>query len=1559
MTIQEAAEKFQTSPDFAKLSYDEQMQLKAKVLPPILKEDPTFLALNSADRSAVFQKIMMSAPKLEDPELENQMNQIVQGSQSQDLTIRKQAQDAMTVAVTNQSVMAGSLMANVAGWTTAQIEKLAPGLFPHSDVDQLMGKNPKDVLKMAQYFESQIDPNSGNQRLINFTKVAAPIVGNLLDWSMIGGIVGSTAEAGTGLGRLAMAGSVRAAENASTTAGRMFATLGKAVSHAALTATIGTARENALEILKQGEVDPNIQHLLINNAKWFGGYFLGDTLFNTFLDIGIPTIRSMKQIFIPKGQVKEGLVGLTENEINNKLLDLMGGRELSPVEIEQMGISKGTYRAMQAAQVVNQNVAHGTAEDFTSLLLAGKHYTLTPLDGGGYQVKSLLEPGMPATAGNVSRLKFADLKSVQRWFMQSPANQTEVGVIPASGAAAQTWKDFRAGKTLTPELRLEHQTAVEDAYQQGLQVPFEVAKDYPGLLPLWLRPLAEMAPEAGAYRAELNEVIRGKIKDPTQTDVMVRLFAPADGEEFQANRLQAFVNHYGAAQGLKKAELSSIKVGSIGDQLVITTPNERYTLPQGPARMAETDALSKITTMIDTVAGEKGVNKPNLGSQLTEGYGSSILNQKLFTPQWTQEMSDAMGLDLQQVTPSQWSLAGRDGKLLFQGKLDDVKLELVRQSVDPDYFKAYLSTQGYTLRQTKDLVYQVLIPGTSQPLISGNSVQDILREMPELMPKLPSKIGPDLLVVTPGKRVDVVYSNNLASGSYKNLMQVADTYSSSAIINGKVSLHVGKTGMISADRLSKQLEVEIPEVGYRRLFNSNKDAMAYLKGGYESMENMTRIANVKGYDLRPMGGKFVLSTTGMSMKIDTLDGVKAVLRDVPIPSWAPELTGLTEDSLVGGILPEEGQFKPRSPLMPNSIPSKWTVLSQAVDAPGMWFERWVRKGGDEYLLSLYNKIETLRRITTGADHEAGQLLYTIHSPGGKLMSEERRMVVGEYLNASTTDKPLVATNRAMTTEELGVAEKMKQFYQGMKTKFGVDPQMFIDEYFPHLQKWRLDNANAMYSEGDVGKVLRDAFGPKPPAELDAFFKHWRVSDMFSTALEQDSLKAAMKYAAVGNRQLIQADTWKQAMDYLADGTKDEVMALRFKTYLNDVKGLPQSMFSVVMKQAALQDLVKIGVGEGPARNLIDTMMSLGYTAALGFSPGKAIRNTLDLFMTAAPRLGWDGNEVISQALKEINADAKGLIYNRLKASGDIANLQRLPTGQDFLREGTFGKVLKSGMAWYENSDELTRAIVYRAAEIKWERAYGRYADGLAGLKKPMSEDAFEEMSGLITLAPTKANELRQYIREGKWDVAKADYASKITEEGMFLFRGANSPLAFRGVVGKVFGMMGHYPVSYVENIRRAIMYGNTSTKLAFGATLALNCAALVGTMKALGASGNDYLPWNPVSFSGGPYYQMANTALQCLGRGYQGRQARAELLGISTDQTSPTGFKIDITKSTFARWLIPGSFQLLKMQKGLDYLQKGDDWSAWLSAVGFVPDPSQENQFSEQTSTNSTATPGG
>jgi hypothetical protein len=177
---------------------------------------------------------------------------------------------------------------------------------------------------------------------------------------------------------------------------------------------------------------------------------------------------------------------------------------------------------------------------------------------------------------------------------------------------------------------------------------------------------------------------------------------------------------------------------------------------------------------------------------------------------------------------------------------------------------------------------------------------------------------------------------------------------------------------------------------------------------------------------------------------------------------------------------------------------------------------------------------------------------------------------------------------------------------------------------------------------------------------------------------------------------------------------------------------------------------------------------------------------------------------------------------------------------------------------------------------------------------------------------------------------------RIVDETMFPYRSGTGPYAFRGALGKMFGMFGHWPVNYLENLRRGLQGTSAGTKAAFAVTWVGNSLALYGAFRAIGVNAPNYLPWYPLQFSGGPYWHLSHQLLQSLGPGYKGRQARGELFGLSTANGR---LNFDPSKGELYKWFIPGGFMMKSFSRAVDHANDGNMWGAFLSATGAPVNP--------------------
>jgi hypothetical protein len=93
----------------------------------------------------------------------------------------------------------------------------------------------------------------------------------------------------------------------------------------------------------------------------------------------------------------------------------------------------------------------------------------------------------------------------------------------------------------------------------------------------------------------------------------------------------------------------------------------------------------------------------------------------------------------------------------------------------------------------------------------------------------------------------------------------------------------------------------------------------------------------------------------------------------------------------------------------------------------------------------------------------------------------------------------------------------------------------------------------------------------------------------------------------------------------------------------------------------------------------------------------------------------------------------------------------------------------------------------------------------------------------------------------------------------------------------MLGQFGNFSTSYAAFVTRAAKYGTASQKAAFYGRWLATGAAFAAAAYGAGLRWQDWMPWAPAQFAGGPLFNTMINAMQAVGSNYRGRQARGEL----------------------------------------------------------------------------------
>ena len=116
-----------------------------------------------------------------------------------------------------------------------------------------------------------------------------------------------------------------------------------------------------------------------------------------------------------------------------------------------------------------------------------------------------------------------------------------------------------------------------------------------------------------------------------------------------------------------------------------------------------------------------------------------------------------------------------------------------------------------------------------------------------------------------------------------------------------------------------------------------------------------------------------------------------------------------------------------------------------------------------------------------------------------------------------------------------------------------------------------------------------------------------------------------------------------------------------------------------------------------------------------------------------------------------------------------------------------------------------------------------------------------------------------------------------------------------------------------------------------GSIMVGNSVALYGAFRSIGVKADNFKPWEPAIFTGGPMWEIMQETLEAFGGGPEGKQSRAALLGLSRKNGK---LSFDPLNSTLFKWTVPGAFEIRKMRDAVKLTNEGDSWGAFLTSMG-------------------------
>lgn len=894
---------------------------------------------------------------------------------------------------------------------------------------------------------------------------------------------------------------------------------------------------------------------------------------------------------------------------------------------------------------------------------------------------------------------------------------------------------------------------------------------------------------------------------------------------------------------------------------------------------------------------------------------------------------------LAEMPDGSFSMVLRDGRKMSFKTIDDATDFVAMAGMGYEGIKTDLKFQGYNLTRNPN-GFVVTGPSLSKPIKSEtlNGILDKLEYRPK---KLDSRFAPVTARLTNTGETILTYEGHVAVGDRRSVLKMLSRFENKKEKELLRILKIKQDGTISINQAGT-FELEIPEIGYHNTFDTLYEAAHFADNWWKETDGVMSVASHKGFTFHLAEGQLSMidSYTGVAYPVKDFDQVKQVLAQFPDPIGAREIL----DELIPGISDDIGQailagkkyrFPPQTAKIPldyesaispqevstKSLRESILEASKLTRQTDYYMERHAKLFGRDNILKQYRDVEIGRRIADTKIYELTDLLenqvFTLRS--GKKMRPNRRKALYYYMSAQSPEEfarfKKVFKFEDLSVEEVEASVRLRGVFNKLSKVFNIDSDKMIFNYMPRLAK-HFRQFGTKKGFDFMSELVDDMFigadGKTVPSELKAWFKNDRVSEFLSFSAKDDAFLVTLQYIQQGYKKKYMEEAWKTLYDGMKE-TGDPDLFKYMNRYREKLMGSYNSSGEVLMQRIGehfYNALGKVfpGVRGKTGADFMNAVFNLNYTVNLGMKPFLAIRNALQVYTMLGSRFGL---LPVDRAIKEM-LNVTPEFFEGLKRLGIISgNPPVLGTINKF--NSGLGKFTDKMMTWFKNSDEFSRAVAYKTTKNMWNDAVDRVKRGV--IKSP---EQFAKASGLDLM--DKEVQERCIALAMKGDIksveAGGDYfAFRVQEETMFGYRTSQAPYTRDGVMGKLFGTYGTYPVGYRANIARALSNGNAGQKAAFvGRFLAIN-GALFSAFKAAQIKSPDFIPGLSAIFTGGPMLDMVYTGIQGMDpSSYEGRQARGELLN-------------------YLKSLGPLSPYVRYAKKSIKYFEEGDYYKAFLSAT--------------------------
>lgn len=905
-----------------------------------------------------------------------------------------------------------------------------------------------------------------------------------------------------------------------------------------------------------------------------------------------------------------------------------------------------------------------------------------------------------------------------------------------------------------------------------------------------------------------------------------------------------------------------------------------------------------------------------------------------------------------------------DDRNMVFGSSNELGDYLLYRSIDESMLSKLLADEGYVMRGSKKKGYTV--SGPDGVVARGSTAKEIMDVMDWKPDKLPNTFAPKNVVVGDG---DIVFDFDRSTilGSKKQVLQTLDRFADySQDSQFKIISSKGDTA-IERSQIG-QIRVKVPEAGIVEYFDDLNAAKKFLNEDLDTFDGLKNQAKKKGLHFSALNGQFYLTDGIYRYDVGNLDEVKEVLKQYPDPDGARSILSSMSN---GGEIEEAvsqyvgGKMKRQNPLPkgedppdlfgtaagnppgePEGAPTLgflWNV-KRVVSRTAEVMESAARKSGNDAAIRYYRETERMARLSDSDINKTSKLIASaLTDKSGKILPLASRRKI-YYIGGAQNDdeyKKAVEMFGELTAEERRSLDQIRDIlgkdeYSGLYFKFNVGGRKisgsnFINNYLPRIRRWMTEaDNNDLAKIVDAEDLANRVWGKgNVPNEVRFFAENERASELLNMAVDDDIYSVLQKYSYKGHRKLY-LDPMIRKWNRIFKDNPDIPDEFRYavNSYLERLLGskmMPDEQVASDIGRAIYQGLGKTSVKEQQeGAKLYKKLFTLNYATNLAWRPYLAVRNTYQIWTTLASRVG---NDTVSRAVRAIERGDED-VYNFLKENGIIRD--KPPILNDIEEtDSLLNKYTEKGLSWFQDSDEYTRGVAFLASKIQMDEAVEASRKGVIS-----SDWEFSELAGLNKVSPDVKNEVMRFVKRGgdaNEAAAREIYGNHLVEETMFGYRKSESPALFRGFIGKMFGQYGTFSAGYRANLAHGLRYGSFKDKAGFLARFVGNQIGLWAGLGAIGINADDFIPFAPAIFGGGPLFGLTVDMLKGMNpNSYEGAESRRRLAEAFSPivRSGEGGVKFNYPD------LLPGALHYHYMETAFEHMKNDEYFRSFLAMTG-------------------------